>query len=608
MRGVTGQGIGVGADTNEHVGAYGASARRERRLVLRRLPLILLIAGSVTLGMMRSSPASSFPTTDRIDERIDGCFGTHPSQEDAAERHQEDEAAIIDCSWVIDQQHLPDYSRAKALLERATAYRHLGKLDLAAADLDEAIRIAPTLADLHWERAILLEDMHDDGGTIAEATTALQQKPGNPAILAIRGNAYIEENQLDLAMADFNNGLATAAASDLRALLYALRGDVYLEQEDNTAALVDFQRALSLNPANMRALFGKAQIDEIATHYEAAIAGYTQMLAIDSNEAKALARRGFCWIQLGNTDKALADLNAAITLAPTYARAYNARGIVYQKLGQFDQAVANHERAIRITPNDSFFRASLSATYISMGDYGRAAAEAKEALNRADPYLGQIAQSNIDLRLGKETAALADCDQALKLRPNDTWTYVHCGSMQLAFGHYDNAISDYDAALKQQPDAGNALALRGLARAFTGDPQGPADLSAADLDAPGNHVVQANICLAKAIAGALDEADHHCQVAFDLMPTDPYTLYDRAYIDLRRGQWQDAKASLTSAAKFDCRNPVTLFSRGYAEERLGDTAEAAADYAAARSINPEIDAMQKRYGIVPGNAEVKPLQ
>jgi tetratricopeptide (TPR) repeat protein len=82
-------------------------------------------------------------------------------------------------------------------------------------------------------------------------------------------------------------------------------------------------------------------------------------------------------------------------------------------------------------------------------------------------------------------------------------------------------------------------------------------------------------------------------------------LSSRAYLDLRRGQWQEAKGTLTDAIKFDRGDAAIFFNRGYAEERLGDTADAAADYAAARAINPEIDVMQKRFGIVPGNTEIK---
>jgi lipoprotein NlpI len=283
-------GTGSGAGTVHCAGIYGAGAQDRPSTKLQRLPVIMLLVGIVMVGMTQVSPASNFATTNSADPRFRGCS--------EANQHHDDEAAVTDCSWIIDQAHMPDSSRGSALVARARAYRHLGKFDLALADLDEAQRIAPTLTELHQQRAFLFDAMHDEDGVIAEAAEALLLDPNDFAVLAARARAYIAKDKLDLAMADLNNALAVIPTDDGRAPLYALRGDVYHHKNDDASALADYEKALSFQPKETRALWGKAKIDEERADYETAIAGYTQMLAVDPNQAQALARRGFCWMAM----------------------------------------------------------------------------------------------------------------------------------------------------------------------------------------------------------------------------------------------------------------------------------------------------------------------
>jgi tetratricopeptide (TPR) repeat protein len=76
--------------------------------------------------------------------------------------------------------------------------------------------------------------------------------------------------------------------------------------------------------------------------------------------------------------------------------------------------------------------------------------------------------------------ALADCNAALKLRPNAAAFLDSRGLVYLRLGNYDKAIKDYDAALKINPKVVWSLYGRGLARLRSGQSAaGQADLAAA---------------------------------------------------------------------------------------------------------------------------------
>ena len=64
--------------------------------------------------------------------------------------------------------------------------------------------------------------------------------------------------------------------------------------------------------------------------------------------------------------------------------------------------------------------------------------------------------------------ALADCNQALTLRPNFVDALDSRGFVNLKSGALQAAISDYDAALAQSPTHSSALYGRGIARSRLG--------------------------------------------------------------------------------------------------------------------------------------------
>jgi len=75
--------------------------------------------------------------------------------------------------------------------------------------------------------------------------------------------------------------------------------------------------------------------------------------------------------------------------------------------------------------------------------------------------------------------ALADCNQALRLTPNNPATLDSRAFIFLKMTNFDAAVSDYDAALQSNPKLAFALYGRGLARLRNDDPSGEADMAAA---------------------------------------------------------------------------------------------------------------------------------
>jgi tetratricopeptide (TPR) repeat protein len=89
--------------------------------------------------------------------------------------------------------------------------------------------------------------------------------------------------------------------------------------------------------------------------------------------------------------------------------------------------------------------------------------------------------------LGRLEEALADCNEALRLAPDDPGTLDSRGFTYLKLGRFEQAIADYDAALARNPRDPGSLYGRGLARLRgRNDPEGGrADLTSAKTLDPG---------------------------------------------------------------------------------------------------------------------------
>ena len=76
--------------------------------------------------------------------------------------------------------------------------------------------------------------------------------------------------------------------------------------------------------------------------------------------------------------------------------------------------------------------------------------------------------------------ALADCNQALKLAPDDLSSLANRGLTYFRLGQLDPALADLNAALAIDPEKADPLLLRGLVKRAKGDAAGAAaDIAAA---------------------------------------------------------------------------------------------------------------------------------
>jgi tetratricopeptide (TPR) repeat protein/predicted aspartyl protease len=236
-------------------------------------------------------------------------------------------------------------------------------------------------------------------------------------------------------------------------------------------------------------------------------------------DAEGLGRRGTAFTARRDFEHAIADLTRACELAPTEPKYFYELGRAHWSNQQLSLATADFDQALRLKPDDVpalMARAELrldngdnSAALTDLNAVDRAASKEadprlllSELYQRVDMLAPAIAQLDLwiaahgaDARMfdGRHARcwlrallgtqldkALADCNAALRLRPNTAEVLDSRGLVRLRLGQYEQSIADYNASLSLHPKSAWSLYGRGLAKLHKGlAAEAQADIAAA---------------------------------------------------------------------------------------------------------------------------------
>lgn len=360
---------------------------------------------------------------------------------------------IAACTLVIDTRELMGVELATAHLTRAQAYRANGDEARASADYGVAIALLNELnggaglsSGQYLQRGIAHHAMQDIERALSDYDDAIRLDTGNALAHADRG-ILLATQKADMrrAIADFSRALALVPDN---AATLVLRGNAYASVGENGRALADLDRAAALAPDNPRAFMVRGLVKARLGDMQSAFADYDTALSIDPKYVDALVNRAAIHSMQGNMERAIADLDRALELRPSHALASYNRGYAYFARHDYAKAIDDYTRAIQADGRMSWAFNNRCLTRVVAGR--------------------EIAD------------ALSDCDEALKLQPDNVETRETRGFVFLMLGESEIALHEYDAALRADPDRPVALYGRGLARVAKGEvTSGESDKAAA---------------------------------------------------------------------------------------------------------------------------------
>lgn len=114
-------------------------------------------------------------------------------------------------------------------------------------------------------------------------------------------------------------------------------------------------------------------------HYQTAVDLLQRVVKLDPKHKGAWDDLGDAYLNLGQTDKAIAAFKQQIENNPYDAFAYNSLGLAYQRLGRYQDAVEQYRKQIEVNPLDPYAHASLGQLYLGQKKFSEAVPELEKA-------------------------------------------------------------------------------------------------------------------------------------------------------------------------------------------------------------------------------------
>ena len=513
-----------------------------------------------------------------------------------------------------------------------------GRLEDAAADLEQAVAIQSDLYEAHYNLAMVYAQLCNPARQLARAVAAAEKAvaldPDRPQGQRLLGGLYIEQQRYDEAIA----ALDTAAQLEpAEPATYDLLTSAYNAAGQTEAAAAAAQQALTLyeqaaidrpeDPVTAHLELGYAHLR--AEQYPRALDEFTAAAALAPDDPAVRRALGNVYYWQGDPARAITEYRRWAELAPADVDAHLLLGLTLSEQGDVEGAIASvkqaaslhacdagpalilaslywqqndleaaadaYEQALAVEPDNAETCLLLGSTHYFQGDLDTAQAVLERAveLNSAEPEayraLGLVYMDKEDY------AAAAESFRMLTERlPDDPLGFRSLGSVYLGLSDWEGAAEAYGRAVALEPTADSRVSLA-VALSQLGDSEAAiSQLQQALASDPDNAGAHSTLADAFFRQGNLDDAATHYRAALESEETS-YTHAQLASIYRAQNRPEDAMHELERAIELEPDNWYALYLRGELYTQSGDLDAATADYAAVLEINPE--AAAAHYGL-----------
>jgi tetratricopeptide (TPR) repeat protein len=247
-------------------------------------------------------------------------------------------------------------------------------------------------------------------------------------------------------------GAATETPTDADG--YARRAAASDARHEYAAAIADYTQAIALAPKAEHNYYARAVDHWRDKEDDAARADLTAAIGLKPDDDEAIYARGHLELDAKDLAAAAADFDAAAKLVPAYrmqaALAYEKAKLFEQSVAQFDLGIAALDKnapELNVALNDRCWTRALWGQQLD-----QALADCTAAIARS-PDVGSFRDSRglVNLRLGNYQASIDDYNAALRGDPKLSWSLFGRGVDELRLGQKIAGAADIAAATALDP-------------------------------------------------------------------------------------------------------------------------------------------------------------
>jgi len=171
-------------------------------------------------------------------------------------------------------------------------------------------------------------------------------------------------------------------------------------------------------------------------------------------------------LRAGDAQKAVDQLQRAVTLYPEFSLALNELGVVYQQLGQIDKAVEALRAAVNVAPNVFEIRLNLGLVLLKSKQFSEAEAELRRAIELKDTSTtAHLQRGKALIHLQQYTEAEKELQHVINLGGGDVaLAYRFLGALYDERGENQLAVGALEKYLSLEPKAKDAAAVRDIVK------------------------------------------------------------------------------------------------------------------------------------------------
>ena len=304
----------------------------------------------------------------------------------------------------------------------------------------------------------------------------LKENPDDYMTLYERASQYYRLDDYDKALSDIKRAVACTPAGDKGQLAseYSLLTDIYIQTGQYPEALMSVDKALALTPDSYSLLYMKGNVCLHLNQPEAAKESFSAMQRLNSRSQEAIFGLARVAAMEGRKDVVLKYIEDAAKMAPSDYLTYCRVGDLHRELDMPQDAAADYLSAFSLT--DKSDRPLSSLISLAKENYAavdnaidNAYRQLLASVTESDANSLNASMAKICLHRGDIVEADVYASKAMSANPDDLQTYLVKADIERVRGNYPSARMYADAALRLEPNSGDALKSAALAAYGSGD-------------------------------------------------------------------------------------------------------------------------------------------
>ncbi len=292
--------------------------------------------------------------------------------------------------------------------------------------------------------------------------------------------------------------------------------------------------------------------------------------------------RGIANLHLRDYEAAKDDFTRALSYDYVHESVYLQRGTAELHLDDTTSAVVDFTLAISLNPTDADAYQSLCYAETQAEDYTSAATDCSRAISLKESYGPYYSRGVLRDRMNDTSGAITDFDHAIKLEPDRTNAHAAKGDALMHAGNYSAAIASYDRAMQLGQNNSIIHIYRGITYLhWAKDQEALYEFTTAillndTLEPQRQYILYPGRALARIHLGDFDGGMADISVALSLNSTDVDSYDVRALGEIRLGKFDEAKKDLLTAIqlkpnyKMNLRRNCALNETISAQEAIDD--------------------------------------